>query len=123
MNFTKLKTERAILARLPEEFDASEAMFKDGDMQSLTLRGPDNEIIFMLQKTPYGGMEVLVLTPPKLVTKWKLAGTYLGLDVCETRDTEFDAQERKQELANAWNIPIDNLPLKIYKVEVPEEDA
>ena len=121
MKLTVLKTETAILARLPEEFSATEVVFKEQALQSITLRDSTNKIVLVIHYSSYC-MEALAPAPPKLVKKWKLAGVYLGIDICETRDTEYEAQTRKEELAAAWALPVGDFPLETSEVEVPEEE-
>ena len=124
MNYTELKTEREILARLPAELGASEVEFKDKRLRSITLRDtrePSDHILLKIQLDGYSGMEALTPTPPKLVTKWRIKGTHAGIEVSEVRDTQPEIEARLAELERAFHVGANELRgLHMESFETPE---
>ncbi len=68
-----------------------------------------NKVLFT--KNDYSGIRALV---PKFEEKWELEGKFLGIQVLETFDTDFDAKMKMTEMVNLD----DNAKLKIKKVKV-----
>lgn len=67
------------------------------------------------------GVSVLIPAPPKMTEKWELSGKFDDLvDVKETFDTEYDANDRLREFERRSKSG-GECGLTVKKVEVPEE--
>lgn len=91
----------------------------DGSLRTITLTDGKGGVLRVM-RVDYS-MQAYVPAPPKMVKKWALTGKYAGLvDVSETFDTKYDADDRLREYRRKNAGGDDEIGLSVSEVEVPE---
>ncbi len=87
-------------------------------LKALTFYDEDGDIVLKLANDY--GLTAMVPSPPKFEKKWNLAGTVLGLPVCEFFDSKYQADNRREELSGRLATEQFTLDVSEQDVEVPE---
>jgi hypothetical protein len=100
-------------------FPGSEIDFDGTNVKSISLLGPDKQLIVKIERpSSYDTLMLYAPAPLKMVKKFKLVGTVLGIPIEEIFNYESEAKSRLDDLdLNAQKVDV-----KIIPVDVPEEE-
>lgn len=114
MNWTKVKNgKQVVLDGITIEIDRS-----DTSVMSITLKDAAGHVV----RARYESYNMYIEVPaaPKTVEKVALNGTVLGLPVKEVFDSEYQANDRKEELTG--HLDEKKFALEVEKVQIPDDD-
>lgn len=91
----------------------------DGNLKAVLLTDASGRRV-KIAVDSYYSMDVLIPSPPKKVTKFRLTGEVLGMKLEELYETKPPAQRRRIELAEALSIDDDEARDALFPIEEVE---
>lgn len=90
-----------------------ETQYADTSLFELAIYDGAGNLIVV--RSPYSNLQVLVKAPPKMVEKFRLFGTYRGLKVEEVFDSQYEAEDRQNEItgfSSDHNLGIESIQVE-----------
>jgi hypothetical protein len=96
--------------------------FRDGQLKAIEIFDGDGALVAKIAACDSYEMSVKVFVPakPKLVDKWTVRGSVLGLPVDEQFENQWDANNRKGELIGRLEEEKFEIEVALSKVEEKE---